>query len=816
MKHTPLIKATIAVTGLVTALTLGVLPANALTINFDLNGVAPVVHSESDPDSNKVTVPNLDLDFDNMTFTGWNTKANGRGETVEPGQTTKEDVLTNNDTITLYAQWADGTHLDIPGEYASLDDLTNVIASIAGTAIEGFNPLNNGGVWTIPHGSVVTLDVTKLLPENWSATYTQPDANTIVFTLTGLDKYGKELVVTYTFIVEPEVSGVASSTNPNAPSAGIGGELSNMSGSNNNSSTNQTTFTNTTTTNSNPLANIHLAAPIAFILAGILASLAVLQLTKREVARANRANTTSHKAPSKSLPNLLTSYAKTIIHNKAYLSIAIISAIAILGGSLYLTKGGVIEAASEGSSNTNTGRLDILDEINADGPKYQTMHSNNSITDTTYHNLTGNEYSGLVTVEDSLDKDLNGQTAWWYEGERQSGELSINKSWHYFDEDGYMVRDQAVTHNAKTSLAITDPDNTVDHDKDYTFRYDKDGKRIYGHQNIGGANFHFDEDTGIMTKGWGTLANGKTTYYALSNGAGMGGNMEHQLPISNGSTQTAWYYFDGEGVPVTNTVVTVNGNIHGYDSNGRRVAGGWFTLGNSSYNFDANGNAHPFYERGQGGGEVGTAYGLAQLAVRVATGADGYSNKIYVNNQWDKVSNPEAQEYIRIMEEVTARLDGDGSGNNSALASCTQAVGHIVRATVDPDIRMMGPEDMRTYLEGSARWERVGVVNRGSSLDNSGLKPGDVLCDVNDQHTAMYLGNGLVRQAYPNSSANTYQAHYTAKTYPFLETENNANYTYEVFRYKGKSGPLWNNNHRYIDVWKFLNGQPESAWNLGQ
>ena len=592
MKHTPLIKATIAVTGLVTALTLGVLPANALTINFDLNGVAPVVHSESDPDSNKVTVPNLDLDFDNMTFTGWNTKANGRGETVEPGQTTKEDVLTNNDTITLYAQWADGTHLDIPGEYASLDDLTNVIASIAGTAIEGFNPLNNGGVWTIPHGSVVTLDVTKLLPENWSATYTQPDANTIVFTLTGLDKYGKELVVTYTFIVEPEVSGVASSTNPNAPSAGIGGELSNMSGSNNNSSTNQTTFTNTATTNSNPLANIHLAAPIAFILAGILASLAVLQLTKREVARANQVSTrtktstktkansntkrstTSHKAPSKSLPNLLTSYAKTIIHNKAYLSIATISAIAILGGSLYLTKGGVIEAASEGSSNTNTGRLDILDEINADGPKYQTMHSNNSITDTTYHNLTGDEYSGLVTVEDSLDKDLNGQTAWWYEGERQSGELSINKSWHYFDEDGYMVRDQAVTHNAKTSLAITDPDNTVDHDKDYTFRYDKDGKRIYGHQNIGGANFHFDEDTGIMTKGWGTLANGKTTYYALDNGAGVGGNMEHQLPISNGSTQTAWYYFDGEGVPVTNKWLTLSDSrLVYYLANGQQARG---------------------------------------------------------------------------------------------------------------------------------------------------------------------------------------------------------------------------------------------------
>ena len=482
----------------VLAATILCLPANALTINFDLNGVAPVVHSESDPDSNKVTVPNLDLDFDNMTFTGWNTKANGRGETVEPGQTTKEDVLTNNDTITLYAQWADGTHLDIPGEYASLDDLTNVIASIAGTAIEGFNPLNNGGVWTIPHGSVVTLDVTKLLPENWSATYTQPDANTIVFTLTGLDKYGKELVVTYTFIVEPEVSGVASSTNPNAPSAGIGGELSNMSGSNNNSSTNQTTFTNTATTNSNPLANIHLAAPIAFILAGILASLAVLQLTKREVARANQAkartktstktkansntkrSTTSHKAHSKSLPNLLTSYAKTIIHNKAYLSIAIISAIAILGGSLYLTKSGVIEAASEGEANTS---------------KYQVMKSDGSIVDVDYKNVNGEKYDGYVTVVADSGNEVDNMTTWWQGGAKMSGEANRHGVWRYFDseDDGHMVRDRDVY------LPTDDlPDRWV--------RYDETGAMVYGEDEKDGNWYHFDEKTGAMTKGWYTLA----------------------------------------------------------------------------------------------------------------------------------------------------------------------------------------------------------------------------------------------------------------------------------------------------------------------
>ena len=316
-----------------------------------------------------------------------------------------------------------------------------------------------------------------------------------------------------------------------------------------------------------------------------------------------------------------------------------------------------------------------------------------------------------------------------------------------------------------------------------------------------------------MTKGWGTLANGKTTYYSLDNGAGVGGNMEHQLPISNGSTQTAWYYFDGEGVPVKNTVVTVNGNIHGYDSNGRRVANGWFTLGNSSYNFDANGNAHPFYERGQGGGEVGTAYGLAQLAVRVAPTADGVRSPIYVEpgGQFNKVDDPDAQEYIHVMEIVTERFANDGTGSNTALASCVQAVAHLARATVDPDMRMRTPQDIRTYLENSPRWQYVGEVPAGTPLDSAGLQPGDIL-DARDQHTAMYVGNELVRQRFPNSNANTYQARYHGRHYPHLEYDETAEYTWSVFRYTGVRG---NTTHPYINVWKFLNGQPESAWNLG-
>ena len=76
--------------------------ASATTINFDLNGVAPVVHTAEG--SSSVKVPTIELDFNNMTFTGWNTSPTGNGKTYRAGDTINTDT-------TLYAQWADGTHI---------------------------------------------------------------------------------------------------------------------------------------------------------------------------------------------------------------------------------------------------------------------------------------------------------------------------------------------------------------------------------------------------------------------------------------------------------------------------------------------------------------------------------------------------------------------------------------------------------------------------------------------------------------------------------------------------------------------------------
>ena len=93
-------------TGLVlAALCLTTIPssaASATTINFDLNGVAPVVHQVDS--SGSVTVPEVKVEFDNMSFKGWNTSPTGNGKSYDEGDTI-------NNSTTLYAQWADGTHI---------------------------------------------------------------------------------------------------------------------------------------------------------------------------------------------------------------------------------------------------------------------------------------------------------------------------------------------------------------------------------------------------------------------------------------------------------------------------------------------------------------------------------------------------------------------------------------------------------------------------------------------------------------------------------------------------------------------------------
>lgn len=51
---------------------------------------------------------------DGYEFAGWNTEADGSGDTYQPGVALERDLAQAGETITLYAQWIEDPHLDNP------------------------------------------------------------------------------------------------------------------------------------------------------------------------------------------------------------------------------------------------------------------------------------------------------------------------------------------------------------------------------------------------------------------------------------------------------------------------------------------------------------------------------------------------------------------------------------------------------------------------------------------------------------------------------------------------------------------------------
>ena len=763
------------------------LSASATTINFDLNGVAPVVHTAEG--SSSVKVPTIELDFNNISFKGWNTSPTGNGKSYDAGDTISSDT-------TLYAQWADGTHIGggtvdpdpgggedpdpDPGEdeeYAQLSDLNVITVTVDGKLLSSFNPLTNG-TYTVPSGSNIKLNLNNLNLNVWSYTKSQPSSNTLTFTMTGKTQSGTNLVVTYAFKAEAEEPDPEPDPDPNPNPGGDEGEDpnpddgnqgegdkpgqdpnpdsdndpnhdsnptpgtitgdvsggSNSNGSSNNNNSNGTGDTGRQDTALNPgsptagFINLTTLSNIktAAPLAVIASgALAVLAVLLLTNKEAKRVKQASSRRHNNKATKVK-AFFTTLTHNKAHLTIASISALAILAGSFYLI-------------NTNT----------------------NAATDTDsedwgiYVDDEGVPHEGYVTIVPDSGKEVDKITTWWKGGKQQSGETFRNDAWSFFDptDSNRMARGRDVFLPTEQL-----PDRWV--------RYDDYGAMVKGETVKDDNWYYFDEQTGAMAKGLTTLPSGKTVYYDKITGIMMKG----------------W----------------------------------WEAEGRTWHSDLTTGQIHPFYEDGQGAGALQNGQAIAELAIRLAPTADGYSNPIRLGSgdrAWDKISNPEAQEYIRTMELVTEPYT-DNYTANPALASCTQAAGHVIRATVDPDAYIQDTAIFRNYLDSSPRWEYLGNLAANESLDSGRLQPGDILTTENNVHTIIYLGNALVRQAYPNSTANTFEADYSVAQYPHLATHTTyprANGdTFRIYRYKGKSGTT---DHRYVNIWRYLGG--DGSWDLG-
>lgn len=828
-----------------------VLSASAAAIQFDLNGVAPVVHTESSSGSAKV--PTIELDFTNMTFTGWNTSPTGNGQTYRAGDTINTDT-------TLYAQWADGTHIggggsvdpdpdpdpDPDEDYATLSDLSVVTVTVDGKLLSSFNPLTNG-TYTVPSGSVITLHTNTLDLDLWEYDTDQPSSNTLTFTMTGKGKNGN-ITVTYTFKAEAKDPDPDPDPDPSEEHAKLS-DLNSVTATVNGQPLQDFIPTQNGTYNlpvnpdlvldTSKLDPAYWDVTVAqvnntriYTLTGQATNNETIIITYTFIAAAelpdpnpdpdnpgtitgdvdnnnnngngnnngnNNANGSSTNNTNNTNGTTGNNSTNTSLHpgspTAGFISIANIKTAAplaaIASGTLAVlavllltnkeakqskkqAKRQSRKQASNGTSNkaTHANHLAFLSTITTHktylpimaistlailaGSFYLINTNTQAATDSEdwgiYVDDEGVPYEGYVTLVPSNGQEVNKVTTWWKGGVQQSGETFRNNVWSFFDptDGNRMARGRDVF------LPTTDiPDRWV--------RYDDYGAMVKGETVKDDNWYYFDEQTGAMAKGLTTLPSGKTVYYDKITGVMMKG----------------WWNADGH----TWHSDTITGQIH------------------------------PFYEDGRGAGALQSGQAIAELAVRLAPTADGYSSPIFVSNAWTKVSNPEAQEYIRTMELVTEPYT-DNYTANPALASCTQAAGHVIRATVDPDAYIQDTAIFRNYLDSSGRWEYLGNLGANESLDSGRLQPGDILTTENNVHTIIYVGNELVRQAYPNSTANTFEADYSTGQYPHLATHTTyprANGdTFRIYRYKGKSGAT---DHPYVDIWRYLGGDPN--YNLG-
>lgn len=313
------------------------------------------------------------------------------------------------------------------------------------------------------------------------------------------------------------------------------------------------------------------------------------------------------------------------------------------------------------------------------------------------------------------------------------------------------------------------------------YYYDENGNKVKGEIEIDGKYYYLDDDTGEVCFGWKTTSDGRKCFY---NEYGVRESGGMYLPSEDGSTTRNWYYLDPETGEVQKGWTTIDGIDYPLDEETGALRDDWMVDGSG-----ASVDAH-------------NSTAIAKLAIRLACTVDP-EDKLFVTNAFERTDDTRAQEYISVMDEVTGQYYGDGTGNNTALASCTQAVGHIIRATVDPDCSMISPTDMMEYMESSDKWDTIGTVSQGVSLDDI-CEPGDVLSS--GAHTVIYLGSDLVKEAYPEAEGYFYEASYSLNQYPCISNRDYDFTGMTIYRFNGTTGDT---THPYINAWKYLDGSSD-------
>ncbi len=211
--------------------------------------------------------------------------------------------------------------------------------------------------------------------------------------------------------------------------------------------------------------------------------------------------------------------------------------------------------------------------------------------------------------------------------------------------------------------------------------------------------------------------------------------------------------------------------------------------------------------------------GVASLAVRVAPTATPekplHTLKNYDNGgAWSKIDDSRLNNFFKIMDATIGKYPNHdnsnpsrkgGINNNNAYASCAQAAAGVIRAIADPDLETGSPDTMAEYLEqNSEKWNLVVRMKAGQRYDEF-CQPGDLLMVHHGSsaayaHVMLYVGNEAVREKFPSSRGNMFEASYHSNQYPTISYHDMAGSVVDVWRPTGKG----NFHYPFINVEEVL------------
>lgn len=150
---------------------------------------------------------------------------------------------------------------------------------------------------------------------------------------------------------------------------------------------------------------------------------------------------------------------------------------------------------------------------------------------------------------------------------------------------------------------------------------------------------------------------------------------------------------------------------------------------------------------------------IAWLAVQMAGVASDLDSSLYAPgaNPWKQIDDPRLSNLFAVMDAESEICPAF----NCAYGSCNQAACGVIAAVADMDMLPFeaasgGPSNMQSYLRG-----HPDLYERVYPDTDEDLHPGDIFVTTDKfTHTAIYVGNALVREKFPDSSGNLYQAGY--------------------------------------------------------